>query len=595
MSSTYVHYSSSPGSIPSDYGLISRYNQHKGQTHDNDEENNEHHANIDYDAAFHAQDALRKPRSSFSYGTMPHKSSTSGGTNPHLASRSHERLTESEPLLGRIPRIEEDGDFNGDNKDMPIDRAAWLNELWVLCKYTAPVFGTHILEYSLVVASVVAIGHLSTTALAAATLGSMTASVSGYSIIQGFVSTLDTLLPGAWTSAHPELVGLWSHRMSIIMGFILVPISCIWLNAESILLYLRQEPEVARLAGLYMKWLTLSLPAYTFNNISRRYFQSQGLFAVPTRIVMVIAPINALLNYLLVWGPEPIRLGFIGAPIASCISMNLMSLLCILYGVYWVPRTAWHPFCRRSFQSLGVILQLGLAGVGQTASEWWSWELVGLAASFLGPVSLATQSVLLVSASTSYQAPFALSVATSVRVGNLLGEENGKRAGLAARASIIMTLGIAFFLSSMFITFRHGWGYLFNDDPEVVSLVAKILPLVALFQVVDGLSATTGGILRARGRQFTGALLNLSAYYIIGIPFGMYLAFKHDMGLFGLWIGLTVALVYCAAVGVWLCLRVDWDNEVQKVRDRIERERQLGKKVAAEMEHDVERANAAGH
>ena len=119
-----------------------------------------------------------------------------------------------------------------------------------------------------------------------------------------------------------------------------------------------------------------------------------GLFTVPTRIVIVIAPINVLLNYLLVWGPEPIRLGFIGAPIATCIrcvnihtlslrpslispSMNLMSLLSILYGIYWVPRTAWHPFCRRSFQSLGVIVQLGLAGVGQTASEWWSWELIG--------------------------------------------------------------------------------------------------------------------------------------------------------------------------------------------------------------------------
>jgi len=33
----------------------------------------------------------------------------------------------------------------------------------------------------------------------------------------------------------------------------------------------------------------------------------------------------------------------------------------------------------------------------------------------LGPVSLATQSVLLVSASTTFQAPFALGVATSVR------------------------------------------------------------------------------------------------------------------------------------------------------------------------------------
>ena len=31
--------------------------------------------------------------------------------------------------------------------------------------------------------------------------------------------------------------------------------------------------------------------------------------------------------------------------------------------------------------------------------------------------------------------------------------------------------------------FRKSWGYMFNDDLEVVTLVAKILPLVALFQV----------------------------------------------------------------------------------------------------------------
>ena len=63
------------------------------------------------------------------------------------------------------------------------------------------------------VASVISIGHLSTTALAASTLGSMTASVSGFSIIQGFASTLDTMLPSAWTSSQPQLVGLWAQRM----------------------------------------------------------------------------------------------------------------------------------------------------------------------------------------------------------------------------------------------------------------------------------------------------------------------------------------------------------------------------------------------
>jgi len=30
---------------------------------------------------------------------------------------------------------------------------------------------------------------------------------------------------------------------------------------------------------------------------------------VPSLIIGIIAPINALLNWLLVWGPQPIRLG----------------------------------------------------------------------------------------------------------------------------------------------------------------------------------------------------------------------------------------------------------------------------------------------
>jgi Na+-driven multidrug efflux pump len=42
-----------------------------------------------------------------------------------------------------------------------------------------------------------------------------------------------------------------------------------------------------------------------------------------------------------------------------------------------------------------------------------------------------------------------------------------------------------------------------------VKLVSSIMPLLALFQVFDGTSAVTGGVLRARGKQFVGALLNL--------------------------------------------------------------------------------------
>ncbi|KAJ7636892.1 MATE efflux family protein [Roridomyces roridus] len=546
---SYAH-APTPGSLPSDYAAVAQYAAHRsgGGAHD------------DFtDAEPSSSSRPRRP----SHPTIPLPA----------------RPTESTPLLNPpVPRIDED---NRSEEELSTV-ALYLAELRILTKYSLPVFGTHLLEYSLIIAPVLSIGHLSTTALAAITLGSMTASVSGFSILQGFVTALDTVLPSAWTSSQPELVGLWSQRMAVAMAALLVPMYWVWFNAESILLGLKQDPEVAYLASLYLKWVSLGLPGYAFNLISRRYFQSQGLFVAPTRVIFIVAPINAVLNYILVWGPESIRLGYIGAPIATACSFNLACLLNIIYGCFIAPRTAWHPISRRSFTSLGVLVNLGLAGVGQTASEWWAWELVALAASQLGPAALATQSILLSSASTTYQAPFAMSVATSVRIGNLLGESNAARAKVAANTAILMALGVGLFCSALFMVFRNSWAYLFNDDPVVVNMVAGIIPLVALFQVFDGTSGVTGGILRAKGKQMTGALLNLSAYYVIGIPFGAWLAFNWSFGLHGLWIGLTVSLVYCAVIGTWICVRTDWEREVRKVQARLDGEREEQRKGADE-------------
>ncbi|KAJ3759628.1 multidrug/Oligosaccharidyl-lipid/Polysaccharide flippase [Lentinula raphanica] len=502
--------------------------------------------------------------------------------------RSHSQSRESE---AQVPREE--------LPTLPL----LIDQFSILLKSSLPVFGTHLLEYALLITSVLAVGHLGKLELAACTLGSMTANVTSFSIVIGMGGALDTVLPGVWGAIDSRLFGLWCQRMAVLYLLLLVPMLCIWLNAEKVLVLLRQDKEVARLAGRYLAMLAFGLPAFSFNTIAKRYFQAQGLFSIPTKIGTIVAGTNVLLTGALVYYPHPLprslahylHLGFDGAPLATSISYNLVALGSAFWG--WriedydnfcdnEMRPAWHPLSMRALHptGLGTLLTLGLGGVGQTASEWWAWELVGLAASLLGPTALAAQSVLLVSCSTTYQVPFALGVATSVRIGQLSGLAGPRLAKLAAHAALLLGLALSLVFSAIFWIWRKKWAYVFNDDEDVAEMVARILPLVALFQVFDGNAAITGGILRARGKQGTGALLNLSAYYVLGVPLGVYLAFKKiglqnlfptirlsalkrwRSGLRGLWIGLTASLVYCAVIGTALCLATDWKHEADKVQ-----------------------------
>jgi len=83
----------------------------------------------------------------------------------------------------------------------------------------------------------------------------------------------------------------------------------------------------------------------------------------------IILRLTLYLTFDAVWGPEPIRLGFIGAPIATSVSTLLITISYVIYGVFMAPKTAWHPWTMKAFEDLGILVKLGLSGVAQLAAE----------------------------------------------------------------------------------------------------------------------------------------------------------------------------------------------------------------------------------
>lgn len=104
---------------------------------------------------------------------------------------------------------------------------------------------------------------------------------------------------------------------------------------------------------------------------------------------------------------------------------------------------------------------------------------------------------------------------------------------------------IGIFNLTIFSALRFHLPLLFTDDADVVAIVARVLPFVAVMQVFDGLSAGAHGLLRGIGKQSIGGPANLFSYYVVSLPISLGLAFGGPhMKLEGLWLGVTVGLFW---------------------------------------------------
>jgi len=413
----------------------------------------------------------------------------------------------------------------------------------------------------------------------------MFAAVTGWSVSLGTATALDTLCSQSYTSHHPHTLGLHLQRAILVLMLLFVPIAGVWLSSEYLFLLLGQEPALAQHAALFLRGLLPGAPAFLIFECVKKYLQAQGNMHASTYVLLIVSPINVVLNYVLVWN-KYIGIGYIGAPIATSISYWLMLILLLFYIRFVDGYQGWGGWTRDSLTGWPAFLKLAIPGVAMVCSEWWAFEVVSLAASYLGTVALAAQSIVVQTSGLLYTIPFGVSIAASNRVGNLIGKGDHRSAKVASRVSIALAILFGMFNSTMLIIFKGHWGRLFSEDEDVVSTVAMVLPLVAVFQISDGIAGVGGGVLRGVGLQHLGAYLNLIAYYVVAFPIGYILAFKMDFGLKGLWSALCLALWMVSLGELWVIFKTNWPAEVQKCRARndvmAKRRASLEEEIAAE-------------
>ena len=263
--------------------------------------------------------------------------------------------------------------------------------------------------------------------------------------------------------------------------------------------------------------------------------------------------INVILNYILIYGEFGFpRLELIGAGIGTLVSRFIMVLI-IIYLIKSNAKTNQYIKNLFSFEYsskiINKIFNLGYPSalqmmfeVGFFISGIWVCGIIGINYQAANQIALNLSSL-------TFMVALGLSVAATIRVGNQKGLNDFKNLKRIAISIFLITIMIEFIFALIFIIFSDllPWLYLDNngssDVVETVTLASKLLIVVALFQIFDGIQIVAQGALRGIQDVKIPSIICFLSYVVFGIPIMIYLGLYTELKATGVWIGFLIGLI----------------------------------------------------
>jgi len=425
----------------------------------------------------------------------------------------------------------------------------WRGELGAMVALALPVVLSELGWMAQGIVDTIMVGKLGPAAIGAVALGNAvyyTPALCGFGLLLG----LDTLVAQAYGREDHDECHRWLAQAVYLAVLITPPLMVVIALASLGFAPCGITREVAAPAAAYLRmlnWGTLPLLVY---GGARRYLQAVGEVRVVTVTFVAANLLNWLGNWGLIYGKWGMpAMGVNGSALSTVVSRIFMAAG--LMGFAWrYERRRGHPLFRRwagpSLIRLQGLVRVGAPAAVQIVLEVGAWSLATLSAGWLTPAVLATHQIALNYASLTYMVPLGISAAAAVSVGHAVGAGDPERARRAGWLALGLGSGFMLLAAGVFLAAPGPLIALYTRDPEVMALGRRLLWVVAAFEVFDGIQTVSTGALRGLGETRVPMLASLMGYWVLGLPLGLGLCFVLHRGIFGLWIGLTLALIVIA-------------------------------------------------
>lgn len=473
-----------------------------------------------------------------------------------------------------------------------------VEELKTTADIGFPVAAMSLVNYLRNMVMVVCMGRIGSLELAGGALAVGFTNITGYSVLSGLAMGMEPLCSQAFGSQNYAVAFLTLQRTVLILLFASFPLALLWFNLEPLMLILRQNQDITRIASLYCRFAIPDLVANSLLSPLRIFLRSKGttwpLMWSNLLAMFFHIPITIFLTFKLSLGVQGIAI--------STFLTNFIILFFLLFYLYFSSYTPKEqedyscnnnnnlminmPFLPKSWPNIflttsniwenwGVLIRLAIQSCLGVCLEWWWYEFMTILAGYLPnpKVALATSAIVIQTTALMYTLPFSLSASVSTRIGNELGAGRPNKARLAA----IVAVGLALVTSLVGLLWttlgRKPWGRVFTQDHEVLELTTLVLPIIGVCELANCPQTTSCGILRGTARPGIGAAINFYAFYLVGAPVAVVLGFVWKLGFVGLCYGLLAAQIACAVSILTVVYKTDWERELARAKDLVARGR----------------------
>lgn len=423
-----------------------------------------------------------------------------------------------------------------------------LRELRELVRLSWPITVAQLGMIAMSLVDTAILGHVSIEDLAGASIG-RAIGFAAVTITMGIATGLEPLAsqalgagdPGrAWsgllaTTRACTLLWLPSVLVSLVVTLSLAPLGVEATVIDRARAFLIGQAPQMGLIGIFLA--------------NKVFLQAHGVTRPALWGSLVANVVNFVVCNVLVRGDDalidvhlpPLGLPHLGA-LGAGLALSVATLVLALFVV--VPARARKPRVDAPPIAAGLVWKLGTPVGMHMLAEYAVFTLIALLAGRLGARVVSAHQIAISLASFMYMGALGVGGATAVRVGLAVGRDRSpRRAGLLGIGvgAGFMSIGVVLF--AVFPTFLVD---LFTDDPDTIVLGAQLLRIAALFQLFDGVQVVAAGALRGAGDVRFPFVLNVTAYWVLGLPLALFLCFGLDLGARGLWWGVTLGLVFAA-------------------------------------------------